>query len=153
MSCLAIELMFQIRVGAIYRNNVTKTCCWLSYVCSGFSLTYGFPESVEKPCLITMVTTPSSRLLKRGLVYHLCSRLNNMSVIRIRTSPACLLLVQQTAPSLTPALLFPDTLLPSIPPLLSPTVNNEWFPNCLSWFLLVLIDTGKTKCTLIYYQE
>lgn len=84
-----------------------------------FPLTYGFSESVEKPCLITMVTTPppSQRLLKRGLVYHLCSRLNNMSVIRIRTSPAHLLLVQQIAPGLTPTLLFPDYLLPAAPPL------------------------------------
>lgn len=61
--------------------------------------------------------SPSQRLLKRGLVYHLCSKLNNMSVIRIRTSPAHLLLVEQIAPSLTPTLLFPDTLLPAVPPL------------------------------------
>lgn len=61
--------------------------------------------------------SPSECLLKRGLVYHLCFRLNNMSIIRIRTSPAHLLLVQQIAPSLTPSLLFPDTLLPVVPPL------------------------------------
>lgn len=65
-----------------------------------------------------MVTTPpSQRLLKRGLVYHLCSRLNNMSIMRIRTAHAHLLLVQQIAPSLTPTLLFPGTLLPAVPPL------------------------------------
>lgn len=59
-----------------------------------------------------MVTTPpSQRLLKRGLVYHLCSRLNNMSVIGISTAPAHLLLVQRAALGLTP------TLLPAVPPL------------------------------------
>lgn len=46
--------------------------------------------------------SPSQRLLKRGLVYHLCSRLNNMSIIRIRTSPAWLPLVQQIAYQFNP---------------------------------------------------
>ncbi len=64
-----------------------------------------------------MATTPPPCLLKRGLVYHLCSRLNNMSVIRISTAPAHMRLVQQMASSLTPTLLFPDTLLPAVPPL------------------------------------
>lgn len=61
--------------------------------------------------------SPSQRLLKGGLVYRLCSRLNNMSIIRNRTAPAHLLLVQQIAPSLTPTLLFSNTLLPVVPPL------------------------------------
>lgn len=61
--------------------------------------------------------SPSQRLLKRGLVYHLCSRLNNMSVIGIRTASAHLLLVRQIAPSSTPTLLFPNTLLLAVPPL------------------------------------
>lgn len=144
--------MFQLTISTIYRNNVTKTCCWVSYVCSGFSLTYGFSESVEKPCLITMVTTPpSQRLLKRGLVYHLSSRLNNMSVIRIRTSPACLLLVQQMAPSLTPTLLFPYTLLPSThhsPPQTLPWIMND-FPTVCHAFHLSWLAQG--KCSVLWY--
>lgn len=109
-------------------------------------LTYGFSESVEKPCLIAMVTAPPPPKcpLKRGLVYHLCSRLNNMSVIGIRTTPSQLLLVQDGAPSLTPTPPLsqhppPMSSLPS-----STAVNNEWFPNCLSRFLLLTSDTGKT---------
>lgn len=76
-----------------------------------------------------------------------------MSVISIRTSPARLLLVQRIAPSLTPTLLFPDTLLPAGPSPLSPTVNNEWFPNCLSCFLPVFNEKRKTYCALICDEE
>lgn len=109
-------------------------------------LTYGSSESLEKPCLIAMVTAPPPPKcpLKRGLVYHVCSRLNNMSVSRIRTTPSQLLLVQHGAPSLTPT----PPLSQHPPPMSSlpsgAAVNNEWFPNCLSRFLLLIGDTGKT---------
>lgn len=61
--------------------------------------------------------SPSNRQLKRGLVYHLCSRLNNMSIIGISTSPSYLLLVQQIAPSLIrpPPPRHPPPCLPSPP--------------------------------------
>lgn len=61
--------------------------------------------------------SPSLCLLKRGLVYRLLSRLNNMSIIKNRTAPAHLPLVQQIAPSLTPTLRFSNTLLSVVPPL------------------------------------
>lgn len=82
--------------------------------------------------------------LKRGLVYHVCSRLNNMSVSGIRTTPSRLLLVRDGAPSRTPTPPLsqhppPMSSLPS-----SAAVNNEWFPNCLSRFLLLTSDAGKT---------
>lgn len=92
-----------------------------------------------------MVTLPPPKCpLKRGLVYHVCSRLNNMSVSGIRTAPPELPLVQDGAPSVTPTPPLsqhppPVSSLPS-----SAAVNNEWFPNCLSRFLPLISDTGKT---------
>lgn len=68
---------------------------------------------------------PPKYPLKRGLVYHVCSRLNNMSVTGIRTTPSQLLLAQAGAPSLTPTPPLsqhppPMSSLPS-----SAAVNNE----------------------------
>lgn len=111
-----------------------EICC---KVCSGFPV--NFSESVGKLCLITMVTAPPpKRPLKRGLVYHLCSRLNNMSVNGIRTAPAHLLLVWQIAPILPPPLLFQH------PP--------PWCPPPL-WAPLWIMNDFPTVCHASYFSS
>ena len=77
------------------------------YVCSGFPVNLWFLRFCGKDVLNRHgygSPLPTRCLLKRGLVYHLGSRLNNMSVNGVSTAPAYLLLAEQIAPSLGPAL-------------------------------------------------
>lgn len=85
--------------------------------------------------------------LKRGLVYHVCSRLNNMSVIGIRTTPSQLLLVQEGAPSLTPTLRFPSTLLRCRPSPPAPLWIMNDFPTVCHTSYFTWLTQGKQRAS------